>query len=289
MDTHDTASNRFVDVGELTFAYRRFGATGGVPLLFLQHLRGSMDYWDPAVVDGLAATRPVILFDNAGVGLSSGDTPPTFAALADNAAAFVRALDLAEVDVLGFSIGGHTAQELVLRHPSLVRRLIIAGSKPRGGESEGTAPDVLEVAGRNDVSTLEDFLYLFFSPSAAGQAAGRAFWRRRHQRTEGQDAPTTRQTFEAQRAAIIEWARPAQAGDPALESIASPTLVVNGSRDIMAPTVNSYAMAQRIPDAQLIVYPDAGHGSIFQYPTTFVAHAIEFLDRPRPALDPEES
>jgi pimeloyl-ACP methyl ester carboxylesterase len=282
MTTHDTAPNQFVDVDGVRYAYRRFGARQGVPLVFLQHLRGSMDYWDPAVTDGLAATRPVILFDNEGVGLTSGQTPDTFAELGDNAAAFIRGLGLSRVDVLGFSIGGHTAQALVLRHPDMVRRLVIAGSKPRAGENEGTAPDVLDVAGRNEVSTWEDFSYMFFAPSAASQAAGRAFWERRHRRTVDPDAQTTRQTFEAQRDAIVEWSVPH--GEPLheLESITAPTLVVNGSHDIMCPTINSYTMAQRIPNAQLIVYPDSGHGSLFQYPRTFVAHVTEFLDRDLP-------
>jgi pimeloyl-ACP methyl ester carboxylesterase len=279
VNSHDTAPNQFLDVDGVTYAYRRFGTDTGIPLVFLQHLRGSMDYWDPAVTDGLAAGRPVVLFDNAGVGLSTGTTPDTFDALGDHAAAFIRALGLTHVDILGFSIGGHTAQALTLRHPELVRRLVIAGSKPRAGENAGTAPDVLEVAGRHEVSTLEDFLYMFFSPSAKSQAAGRAFWARRHRRTDGPDAQTSRQTFEAQRAAIVEWATPR--GEPLHElgRIAVPTLVVNGSHDIMCPTINSYLMAQRIPDAQLIIYPDSGHGSLFQYPDTFVAHVTEFLDR----------
>ena len=278
-DTHDTAPNQYLEVDGTTYAYRRFGAATGTPVLCLQHLRGSMDYWDPAVTDGLAATRPVILFDNAGVGLSSGRTPDTFDQLADNAAAFTRGLGLEQVDVLGFSIGGHTAQSYVLRHPNLVRRLVIAGSKPRAGESEGTAADVMDVAGRHEVSTLEDFLYLFFEPSATSQAAGRAFWERRHRRTVDPDAQTSRQTFEAQRAAIIDWATPH--GEPlaTLASITAPTLIVNGGHDSMAPTINSYLMAQRIPNAQLIVYPDSGHGALFQYPQTFVAHVTEFLDR----------
>jgi pimeloyl-ACP methyl ester carboxylesterase len=279
MTTHDTAPNQYVETGGVTYAYRRFGASTGTPLLFFQHLRGSMDYWDPAVTDGLAAGRPVILFDNEGVGLSSGETPGTFEQLADNGAAFLGALGLDRVDVLGFSIGGHTAQAFTLRHPDRVRRLVLAGTKPRAGVTEGTAPDVIEVAGRHEVSTLEDFLYLFFSPSPAGQAAGRAFWERRHRRTAEPDRATTRQTFEAQVAAIQDWAEPH--GEPLAElaTITAPVLVVNGSDDIMAPTYNSWLMAQRLPDAQLVVYPDSGHGALFQYPGTFVAHVTEFLDR----------
>ncbi len=278
-NTHDTAPNQYLEVDGLTYAYRRFGAATGTPVLFLAHLRGSMDYWDPAVTDGLAAARPVILFDNAGVGRSSGTTPDNFEQLADNAADFIRGLGLGQVDVLGFSIGGHTAQAFALRHQDLVRRLVIAGSKPRAGESAGTAADVMEVAGRHEVSTLEDFLYLFFEPSETSQAAGRAFWERRHRRTVDPDAQTTRQTFEAQRAAIVDWAQPHGERFAELASIAAPTLIVNGSHDIMAPTINSYVMAQRIPNAQLIIYPDSGHGALFQYPQTFVAHVTEFLDR----------
>jgi pimeloyl-ACP methyl ester carboxylesterase len=202
-DTHDASPNQYLEIDGTTYAYRRFGATTGTPVLFLQHLRGSMDYRDPAVTDGLAATRPVILFDNA--------------------AAFTRGLGLEQVDVLGFSLGGHTAQSYVLRHPDLVRRLVIAGSKP--------------------------------------------------------DAPTTRQIFEAQRAAVIDWTSAHGEQLAELASITAPTLVVNGSHDIMAPTINSYLMAQRIPNAQLIIYPDPGHGALFQYPQTFVAHVTEFLDR----------
>jgi pimeloyl-ACP methyl ester carboxylesterase len=147
-DDHISAPTKFAEANGIRYAYRRFGAASGIPLLFLQHWRGGMDHWDPAVTDGLAAGRPVVLFDNAGVAASSGQTPETMEGFADNAAAFAGALGLTYVDVLGFSIGGHAAQALALRHPRLVRRLVIVGSKPRAGVDEGTHPDVLEVGSR---------------------------------------------------------------------------------------------------------------------------------------------
>ncbi|MCF3130621.1 alpha/beta fold hydrolase [Streptomyces olivochromogenes] len=275
--SHVTAPTQYVAAGGIRFAYRSFGPESGTPLIFLQHFRGGMDHWDPLVTDGLAANRPVILFDNAGVAGSSGETPDTLEALADHAAEFVRALGLPLVDVLGLSIGGGVAQALALRHPALVRRLVIVGAKPRAGEDEGTHPDIIEVATRHEVPTLEDFLYLFFGPSPAGQAAGRAFWERRHQRVVDVDPPTSQQTMKAQLAAIVEWNQQRGERYAELGRITQPALVVNGSRDIMAPTVNSYIMAQHLPNAELIVYPDSGHGSLFQYPELFVHHVDRFL------------
>jgi pimeloyl-ACP methyl ester carboxylesterase len=276
--SHVTAPTQYVEAGGIRYAYRKFGAEAGTPLLFLQHFRGNMDYWDPLVTDGLAANRPVILFNNAGVASSSGDTPDTVEALADHAAIVIGALGLPQADVLGLSIGGGVAQALALRYPALVRRLIIVGTKPRAGEGEGTAPDIFEVATRHGVPTLEDFLYLFFEPSPASQAAGKAFWERRHRRTVDVDPPTSEQTMKAQAAAIVDWEQ--QHGDryADLRQITQPTLVVNGNRDIMAPTINSYILAQHIPNASLIIYPDSGHGSLFQYPELFVHHAGRFLD-----------
>ena len=227
------------------------------------------------MTDGLAKGRPVILFNNAGVASSSGETPNTVDALSDHVAVFVNALGLPQVDVLGFSIGGHVAQSFVLRHPHLVRRLIIVGSGPRNGEPT-TDPRVREVAG-NPTPVLEDFLFLFFSPSEAGQAAGRAFWERRHQRKDA-DPPSSVQTMQAQLAALMEWRQPRGERYADLKTIKQPTLVVNGHNDIMVPTINSFTLSQYIPNAQLIVYPDAGHGSHFQYPELFVAHTKLFLD-----------
>jgi pimeloyl-ACP methyl ester carboxylesterase len=274
-DTHITAPTRFVETNGIRYAYRRFGSEAGTPLIFLQHFRGGLDNWDPLVTDGLAQGRPVILFNNAGVASSSGETPDTIDAMGDHVAVFVKALGLSQVDVLGFSIGGYVAQSLVLRHPQLVRHLVLVGTAPRNGEPS-TNPRVREVAG-NDVPSSEDFLFLFFSPSEASQAAGRAFWERRHQRKDA-DPPTSVQTMQAQTAALLDWRQLRGERYADLKTIKQPTLVVNGHNDIMVPTINSFTLQQHIPKAQLIIYPDSGHGAHFQYPELFVSHTKLFLD-----------
>lgn len=276
--SHIGAPTEFLEVKGVRYAYRRFGAKRGTPLILLQHFRGGLDHWDPLVTDGLAANRTVILFDNPGVASSGGETPGTAEEMADHVAEFVEAMNLPRVDVLGFSIGGYVAQAFTLRHGHLVRRLVLVGTKPRGGEVEGRHPDVLTVATRNEVSTLEDFLFLFFEPSQTSQRAGKAFWDRRHQRTVDVDPPVSEQTTKAQTAALADWQEVRGERYGELRRISQPTLVVNGSRDIMVPTVNSYVLAQHIPHAQLVVYPDSGHGSLFQYPGLFVGHVSRFLD-----------
>lgn len=276
--SHVTVPTQFVTANGIRYAYRRFGAETGTPLVFLQHFRGGMDHWDPAVTDVLAENRPVILFDNRGVAGTSGETPGTVEAQAEDAATFIRALDLAQADVLGFSIGGYVAQALTLGHRDLVRRLVLAGTKPRAGDDTDRHPDVNTVATRHEVLSFEDFQFLFFAPSATSQAAGERFWRRCHQRAVDVDPPTSRQTMLAQAAAIIDWKH--AHGEPFadLATITQPTLVVNGKHDIMVPTVNSHTLAQHIPNAQLIIYPDAGHGALFQYPDLFATHVARFLD-----------
>jgi pimeloyl-ACP methyl ester carboxylesterase len=276
--SHLTAPTQFVTSNGIRYAYRRFGVETGTPLIFLQHFRGGMDHWDLAVTDGLAANRPVILFNNTGVASSSGETPNRVEAQADDASTFVGALGLTQVDVLGFSIGGYVAQALTRRHPALVRRLVLVGTKPRAGNDTDRHPDVNTVGSRHDIPTLEDFQFLFFAQSPSSQAASESFWERRHRRTTDVHPPTSKQTMRAQVAAIVDWKQPFGEPFADLATITKPTLVVNGNHDIMVPTVNSYLLAQHIPNAELVIYPDSGHGSLFQYPGLFVAHVARFLD-----------
>ena len=280
MDTHTTAPNRYLEANGIRYAYRQFGSQKGVPLLLLQHFRGGMDNWDPLVTDGLAQDRPVILVNGAGVGGSSGNTPDTIEAMADDIQHFLTALEVDRLDVLGFSIGGTIAQSLTLAHPDVVRRLVLVGTRPRGGESSGGRgrdPEVARVAG-NPVPTLEDFLFLFFDPAPESQAAGRRFWNRRHERTVGVDPPSSPQAAQAQSAALRTWYDDGPNRYDELKRIVNPTLVVHGHNDIMLPTINAFILSQHIPDAQLIIYPKSGHGALFQYPTLFVQHTQLFLD-----------
>jgi pimeloyl-ACP methyl ester carboxylesterase len=275
-DSHLIAPTQFVEAEGIRFAYRQFGDMTGTPLVFLQHFRGGMDHWDPTVTTGLARHRQVILFDNAGVAASSGETPDTIEAMGDHAAAFIRGLGMKSADVLGFSIGGCVAQALTLRHSTLVRRLVLVGTAPRAGEYQDRHPNVSAVAG-HPVPTIEDILFLFFEPSPTSQKAGRAFWQRRHQRVVDVDPPSSLQTAVGQRAALTEWAQPRGERFSELKEITQPTLVVNGNHDIMMPTINSYLLAQHIPSAEMVMFPDSGHGSLFQYPDLFVENVSRFL------------
>lgn len=274
--THLSAPTQFVEANGTRFGYRRFGPEAGTPLVFLQHFRGGMDHWDPLVTDGLARGRPVILVNYAGVSSSEGESAITVDGMADDVASFLRALDVPESDVLGFSLGGFVAQSLACRHPGLVRRLVLVGTGPRNGESS-PVNGVFQVA-CNLVPAEDDFLYLFFSPSATSQAAGRAFWKRRTERQD-RDPPCSVEAMTSQIAAIMEWTQPRGERYAYLREISKPTLVVNGHNDIMVPSANSFTLQQYIPNAQLILYPDSGHGSLFQYPELFAAHAALFLDR----------
>jgi len=283
MNRHITAPTQFIEANGIRFAYRRFGSESGTPLLLMQHFRGGMDHWDPMVTDGFAENRPVILFDNAGVAATSGETPDRIDTMAQRAADFVQALGIRRFDLLGFSIGGYIAQSLCLQYGEFVQRLILVGTGPRAGEPP-TDPKYTKYAGTTDPNTGEGpeeaFQNLFFMPSETSQAAFRAFWARRHARKENVDPPSSPQTAAAQRAAITEWRQPKGERFAELKAIRQPTLVVNGSHDIMVPTVNSFTLSQHIPNAQLIIYPDSGHGSLFQYPELFVKHSRLFLDGP---------
>ena len=274
-----TAPTLFVAAGAETYAYRRLGPGGGLPLLCLQHFTGTLDNWDPGLSDALAAARDVILFDNAGVGRSSGAVPPSIEAMAGHVLAFLDALNITACDVLGFSLGGMIAQQMALERPSLIRRLILVGTAPRGGE------DIMHVE-RPPLSPLfQDPLLagltrlqkLFFAPSATSQAAGAAFIARISQRTQDRDPVSGPEVAQAQVAAFRAWERVTGERFADLKRIGQPTLVVNGVHDQMIPVRNSYWLAENLPNAVLTVYPDAGHGSLFQYHDAFARQALAFL------------
>ncbi|MEI5526509.1 alpha/beta hydrolase [Streptomyces brasiliscabiei] len=276
-DTHLTAPTQYVEVDGDRFAYRRWGKPSGVPIFLVQHLRGGMDHWDPLLTDGLAEGREVILFNGRGIASSSGKPRNRMEDMADDIAAVIRALGLEQVDLLGFSIGGWEAEEVTLRHPELVRKLLLLGTGVRGGDPT-MDPKVPEVA-TNPVPTVEDFLFLFFGRSEAAVEAGRAFWERRHQRAD-QDPPSSLEVAQAQLEAVTAYGEPLPGENPYayLNAITQPTLVLNGTNDVMVASINSWHLAQNIPNAQLLIYPDAGHGAHFQYPERFLKHALQFLD-----------
>jgi len=277
--SHQTAPTQFVEVAGIRFAYRRFGKPGGVPLVFNMHFTGTMDHWDPLVTDGLAATREVILFNNAGISSTTGTVSASVEEMAINAAAFIKALGLAKVDVLGFSLGGLVAQALAAADPDLVRRLILVGTGPRGGEGMATlTPEAQAVFGATYANPDEVWLGAFFTPSEASQAAGRAFLKRFRLRTKGRDPAISEQVAPAQLEALAKWGAPRAGAFDYLRGIAQPTLVINGSNDVLVYTVNSLILQQNLPNAQLILYPDSNHGSQYQYPTLFVADVTRFLD-----------
>ena len=278
-NSHNTAPTRFIEANGVPYAYRRFGAPAGTPLVFLQHFRGGLDNWDPKVTDGIAKDRPVILFNNAGVASSGGEPADTVSGMAKHVVTFIHALCLKQVDLLGFSLGGFVAQQVALENPDLIRRMVLAGTGPEGGEGmDAFTPKVVEHA-TPETPVIENFLYLFFSPSEAGLAAGRAFWARRHTRAD-QDIPSSMAAMAAQSAAIALWGVVPETGRYSrIKNISQPVLVVNGRDDIMVPTINSFILQRHIPNATLMLYPDSGHGAIFQYPELFISHARLFLEQ----------
>jgi pimeloyl-ACP methyl ester carboxylesterase len=275
---HDTAPTRFVESGGIRFAYRRFGNPGRPPLVFFQHFMGALDDHDPALSDVFAIDREVILFNNAGVASSSGTVPDTIEAMADGAISFTDALGLDTIDVVGHSMGGLVAQEVALARPDLVRRMVLAGTGPRGGEGIGALPAwVAELFTRKYERQEDMWLPILFAPTKTSQAAGLAFVERIIARVD-RDVPVSDQSVAAQGAALAAYGAAKDPSYSRLKGLRLPVLAVNGADDIVIPTINSYVLQQFLPDAQLILYPDANHGAHFQYHELFVRHARIFLD-----------
>jgi pimeloyl-ACP methyl ester carboxylesterase len=278
--SNTTAPTQSVTVGDSTYAYRQFGSGPGLPLLFLQHFTGTLDNWDPAVTDPLALGRSVILFANAGIGRSTGKVPTTVAGMAGHAMKFLDALGLTQVDVLGFSLGGMVAQVMALKRPALLRRIILTGTGPEGGVGVAMdRPELLKIFVDQKMPMSEKLLKLFFETTETSQSAGRQFVQRLARRTEDKDTPTTADAAGAQLAAMAAWAK--SGGEPYadLKKVTQPVLVTNGNNDIMIPTANSFTLSARLPNAQLIIYPDSGHGALFQHAGAYTSHVAEFLDR----------
>jgi pimeloyl-ACP methyl ester carboxylesterase len=276
--THDTAPTQYAEAGRTRFAYRRFGIPGRPPLVFFQHFMGTLDDHDPALSDAFASDREVILFNNTGVASSTGTVPDTIEAMARDAITFTDALGLTTIDIVAHSMGGLVAQEVTLARPDLVRRLVLVGTGPRGGEGLGALPAwVAELFTRKYEQQEEMWLPILFAPTQTSQAAGRAYVERILARAD-RDTPVSDQSIAAQRAALAAYGAAKDPSYAHLKGLELPVLVVNGSDDIVIPTINSYILQQFLPNAELILYPDANHGSHFQYPELFTRHTRIFLD-----------
>jgi pimeloyl-ACP methyl ester carboxylesterase len=267
-----------ISAGGVDFAFRELGkSSGGTPVVFLVHLAAVLDNWDPRIVDGIATKHHVITFDNRGIGASSGSPSNSMEQMTDDAITFIKAMGFKQVDLLGFSLGGMIAQEIVLKEPQLVRKMILAGTGPAGGEG------ISSVAGVTFYDMLRGFFtgqdakqFLFFTRTPGGIEAGKAFLARLKERSENRDKEISVSAFIAQLSALRAWG---QKNTADLSVVKQPVLVVNGDQDRMVPTSNSRDLARRLPNSQLIIYPDAGHGAVFQFHDDFVLKALEFLQR----------
>ena len=274
--SYKNAPTRVVTAGGVEFAYRELGPRTSIPVIFLTHLAANLDNWDPGVVDGIAAAHRVITFDNRGVGASTGKVPDTVEAMAHDAVTFIRALGFEQVDILGFSLGGMIAQVIALEEPRLIRKLILTGTGPAGGEGidKVTRISNLDVA-RAVLSFRDPKTFLFFTRTANGKRSAKEFLARLKERTENRDKAMSLSGYRAQLKAIHRWGRQEPAD---LSVIEQPVLVANGDHDRMVPTTNTVDLDRRLPHSELVIYPDAGHGGIFQYHDEFVDKALAFLE-----------
>lgn len=271
-----TVPTQFINAGGVNFAYREYGQqNGGTPIIFLNHLAAVLDNWDPRIIDGIAKTHHVVVFDNRGVGASTGQPAQSIEQMADDAITFIQAKGFDKVDLFGFSMGSMISQEIALKNPNLVRKMVISGTGPAGGEG------IAKVSGISNRDLVRGLLthqdpkvFLFFTRTENGKSAAKAFIERINERTENRDKEITISAYCAQLKALKKWGNK-QPVD--LSVIEQPTLVANGDHDRMVPTPNTYDLAARLPNSQLIIYPDAGHGGIFQYHQDFVKQTLDFL------------
>jgi pimeloyl-ACP methyl ester carboxylesterase len=273
--TWKTAPTHTIHVGGVQFAYRQLGPSAGVPVVFLTHLAAVLDNWDPRIVDGIAARHRVITFDNRGVGASSGSTPTTIEEMASDAVTFIRALGFDQVDLFGFSMGGMIAQVIAHEEPRLVRKMILAGTGPAGGDGidRVTRISYLDTA-RGLLTRRDPKEFLFFTRTPNGRGAAKEFLARLEERANDRDKAISVRSFRAQLKAIHRWGQQKPAD---LASIHQPVLVMNGESDKMVPTKNTVDLDRRLLNSQLVLYPDAGHGGVFQFHEDFVKRALEFL------------
>ena len=275
--SYAAARTRSIAVGGVSYAYRELGPKGGVPVVFFLHLAGNLDNWDPLIIDPIAKERHVITFDNRGLAATTGVVPDSIGAMAEDAADFIRSLGFDKVDVFAFSLGGMVAQALIGKHPELVRKLILAGTGPRGGKGMDKVASVTYFGVlRAALVRADPKEFLFFNRNAAGKQAAKAFIMRLQERTAERDRPVRIQAFRAQLKAIKNWGRATPAD---LSTVTHPTLIANGDRDHMVPSILSMDLHRRIAGSELVMYADSGHGSIFQFHAQFAAVAVEFLGR----------
>lgn len=267
---------QFINAGGVNFAYREYGQqNGGTPVIFLNHLAAVLDNWDPRMIDGIAAKHHVVVFDNRGVGASTGEPAKSIEQMADDAITFIQAKGFKQVDLFGFSMGGMISQEIVLKQPQLIRKMILSGTGPAGGTGISTVGRVSNWDLVRGMATRQDpKVYLFFTRTENGKAAAKAFVQRINERTENRDKEIMLSAYRAQLKALKKWGSKKPAD---LSVIQQPVLVANGDHDRMVPTVNTYDLAKRLPNSSLIIYPDAGHGGIFQFHQDFVKQSLTFL------------
>jgi pimeloyl-ACP methyl ester carboxylesterase len=274
-DLHLTVITKFIEANGVRYAYRIFGKKTERPLIFLQHFTGTMDNWDPLITNGLAKYTQIVIFDNKGIGASGGDTPDNIDGMASDAMSFIKALGFNKVNLLGFSMGGFIAQQIVLDEPELVDKIILAGTGPKGGEGlAGSEPALTYTA---NMTPEEQKLYFFYHSTDSSRAFGRKSLARINERRVNRDPDSRPAAIMSQLKSIIGWSKPDQNMIGRMKQIQQPVLIVNGSHDIICPTINSYLMFQNMPNAKLSLYPDSGHGSIFQYPDLFLAETVPFL------------